>query len=866
LDLEPANASQTLDTHNTGEKLMRVSFTIRRTILLVLLTTPINLSLSAAEEISGGLPGFQASVLPFFKANCTDCHGEFESKGDISLHDLNGDLSKGNDLDLWDKVLNMLESGEMPPEGEPQPAEADRQAVAKWIEAGLRDHVNKTGQRARVPTARRLTNFEYQNTMRDLLGFELKLIDNLSEDPIKPYKFNNTAEFMLIGPEQMDRYTENARRAMASAIVAPGEPEVHKTVREWKPLDPPERGLRYDEIGINGNRRNSAASGMGLKSWPKTGEYRIRVKAAAILPEGINQVPLRLVMGYNLGENSSMLQMEAVGTLHLSNSADNVTEFEFRGRIENHPERPSKGSGPPTMTITPQLLFDNGQLNDRLDPLAMPRAIVQSIEFEAPVTDVWPPKHHTQILFDSPLRETDPTAYAREVLQRFMSRAYRRPVTTDELDRFTKIYDIYAAEFDTLEQAMRETLAMVLISPQFLYHTTAQEGVASGQFELASKLSYFLWGSMPDEQLLKLAADGKLDNSAVIDQQVRRLLADDRSADFIDNFTTQWLSIEKLKSVSINKSLYPRFLYLVANGERAGTEVPYRPTIRDYMHEETVGFIAELVKQNASVLNIVDSDFAYLNEPLAAHYGVEGVQGIQLRPVAIKPDDRLGGLLTHGSVLVGNSTGSAPHPIYRAVWLREAILGDEVKPPPAEVPALSDSAGDSAETAVTIKDLLAQHRTVESCNDCHVRLDPWGIPFERYNAIGKFQSLVPKEGVRVRGFNKEMDKDLTGYNEYLQSIYTIEVEANARVPHGPEINGMQELKTYLLSEKKEEIAENVLRRLLTYGIGRELTYRDRFAVEELLQQTKKNEYKLQDMIVAICQSETFLGTLPKETK
>ncbi|HJO54916.1 MAG TPA: DUF1588 domain-containing protein, partial [Verrucomicrobiota bacterium] len=276
------------------------------------------------------------------------------------------------------------------------------------------------------------------------------------------------------------------------------------------------------------------------------------------------------------------------------------------------------------------------------------------------------------------------------------------------------------------------------------------------------------------------------------------------------------------------------FLYTVHIGERRGQVQLFRPTIRDYMLEETVGFVGELIRKNASVLNIVDSKYAYLNEPLAVHYGVEGVRGLKLRPVAIKPEYRLGGLLTHGSVSVGNSTGSAPHPIYRAVWLREAILGDEVKPPPAEVPALSDSAGDSADEAVSIKNLLALHRNKESCRDCHVRLDPWGIPFERYSAIGKYQPLVPKDKVRVRGFSHKQDQTLAGYQAYLKAIYVEEVDASSRVPHGPAVDGMEELKKYLLKDRKDEIVENVLRRLMTYGIGRELSYRDRFEVKKLL--------------------------------
>ena len=774
---------------------------------------------SLFAETQPGPAGFRAAVAPLFEAHCVKCHGPEKKKGKITLHDLGGDLAAGHDLEKWESVLDMLMSGEMPPEDESQPSEAARTAAAKWIEEELRAAVAKEGEDDEASVARRLTNIEYENTMRDLLGFQLDLIENLPKDPVKPYAFNNTAEFMRLGPEQVDRYLECARRAMASAIVDPEVPEVHKSRREWLPhgLD---KGLGSDELGVWGNRRHTPSTGMGLKSFPATGEFRIRFQASAILPPGIRELPLRLVMGYSLNINSSTQRIAPVGLVRLRNNPDDPQVFEFRGRIENHPAKPGLVKNgrrlPDSMTITPQNLYDDGTLNDGKRNLALPRAVINWMEFEAPVVDTWPPEHHTRILFDSPQRDSDPDAYVAEVLERFLSRAYRRPATDEEIARFAAIYRLVRPELGSLEAAMRETLAMALVSPQFLYHTVAGDETLRS-YELASRLSYFLWGSMPDGKLLAAAADGKLDDPSAIAGQVRRLLADERADDFVRNFTMQWLSLAKMKTVPINRELFPRFLYYVPAGERAGTEEPYRPTIRDYMIDETVGFVAELIRRNRSVLEIVDSDFAMLNQPLAAHYGIEGVQGDALRPVKLKEEDRLGGLLTHGSMLIGNGTGSAPHPIYRAVWLREAILGDEVAPPPAEVPALSDSAGESAEKALTIKDLLAKHRQVESCNDCHVRLDPWGIPFERYNAIGKYQPRVPKEGTRVSAFNKDKHRDLAGYAAYLETINTVEVEADARVPSGPEVDGMEELKTYLLENRRDEIAENVLRRLLSYS-------------------------------------------------
>ncbi len=841
------------------------------TFCLLALAPPV----VAGHAVAGqGADEFESRVEPFFKKHCVKCHGPARSKGNITVHTLDGDLSSGEELERWESILDMLESGEMPPIDEPQPNKTDADAVIRWIDSKMRDALDArplagkdagTSRDSRA-VVRRLTNAEYQNTLRDLIGFELDVIDDLPKDPVKPYEFNNTGELMRIGPEQFDRYLEVARRAMASAIVAPSKPDVHRTRREWLKhgLD---RGLALDEVGVFGNRRHSVATGMGLKSFPKTGDFRIRIKASAILPPGYDQVPLRLIMGNDIQVNSSTREVREVGVVNLRNSPDDAQIFEFTGRIENFPPLPGrtvKGRRQPDrMTITPQNIWNDGSLNDRysygtLRNIDLPRVVIEQMEFESPLTDVWPPAHHTAILFDSPLRESDEAAYVRAVLRGFMARAYRRSVTEDEVKVFAKVYELVKPDLKTLEAAMRETLSMVLASPQFLYHTEA-DPTADAHYAMASRLSFFLWASMPDAELLDLAAKRKLDDPVVIERQVLRLLADERSGGFLQNFTMQWLSLQKMKTVPINRDLFPRFLYYVPAGERAGTEMPYLPTVRDYMLDETIAFVGELIRRNASALNVVDSDFAMLNQRLAAHYGVEGISGVDLRPVSVKPAHNLGGLLTHGSMLVGNGTGTAPHPIYRAVWLREAILGDDVPDPPAEVPALSDSAGESAERASTIAELLAKHRTVESCNDCHFRLDPWGIPFEHYNAVGQYQPRVPEEGTRVSAYQQAKHTDMAGYKAYLAAINRVEISAQARVPHGPKVDGLRELKDYLLTNRKDDIVENMVRRLLSYSIGRKLTYRDRFVVEKLVEETRTSSHGLRDIIVAICTSKTFAG-------
>ena len=803
-----------------------------------------------------------SSIQAVLTNHCVECHHGDSPEAGIDLSKNNHELKQLQHTELLAKVHSVVKRGKMPPrDAEPLlPHQRSELLTALLLEFDRRAVVSPS----KVEVARRLTNIEYQNTLSDLLGFEVNVIEHLPKDPIAPYQFNNTAEFMQLGPEQIDRYIKTARKVLASAIVNPEVPEVYKTRVEWQPHGA-DRGLGADEVGVWGNRRNTPATGMGLRGFPKTGEFAIRIQASAILPPGTKEVPLRLVMGYTLNVNSSTQRVEPVGMVYLTNTLDNPQVFEFRGRIENFPAEPGRVINgqprPDSMTVTFQNLYDDGTLNDDaafLSPrnISMPRVVINWAEFESPIVDVWPPEHHTRILFESLLRESNPQAYVRQVLSRFMTRAFRRPVTNSEIDRFAGIYEIVRTQLPTLEAAMREALAMVLVSPQFLYMSKSGDA-ANRQFELAERLSYFLWGSMPDDTLASLALESKLDSDEEIETQVLRMLADPRTEQSFRNFTMQWLSLQKLSTVPINRDLFPRFLYYVARGERAGTEVPYRPTIRDYMVDESVAFLQELIRSNESVLNIVDSRFAMLNQPLSVHYGVRGIQSHELRRVELPAESRLGGMLSQGSVLIANSTGSAPHPIYRAVWLREAILGDEVPAPPADVPALSDTAGESADSALTIGRLLQLHRKKESCRGCHANLDPWGIPFEQYNSIGRFQPMVPKEGQRVALYSTRTHGDWAGYQEYLESINTESVSAAAVLPNGTAINGLAQLKRHLIEEYPELIAENLIRKLLSYGLGRKLDWRDTAEVEKLVNTAAIRDYRMKDIIVLICQSELF---------
>ena len=811
---------------------------------------------------------YKSRVKPLLDKYCIDCHGPKKSKGDISLDALDADMKLEQDLKHWEKVLVAIQAGEMPPEEEKQPSAAEKKIISEWINNGLKEFIANASSRETAPTLRRLTNFEYQNTMRDLLGINMDFTQGFPSDPLKNYHFNNTARYMKLGVDMLTVYEKAARRALDSVIVNPKEkPETHVTEVKYlipgSEADKQKKGKKnYGVLGLYPGRFDllkGVGKGFPIKKFPEIGAFRLQLKLSAKFPEGIDEVPFTAALGTYLV--NSIIQNEVFSVILKKGQEAKI--YDVRGRIEDIPvlekmvfnkkDPDAKPTLSRTMGFRPYNLFDDGTLNDQpRNSENKPEIYLEWVKFESPYYEQWPPKHHTDILFDSELRKSQPEAYVKEVLKRFMTKAFRRPVQNSEVEHFFNIYQIAFKSMKSMEEALKETLVMVLISPDFLYHVDSNIAERK-QFQLAAKLSYFLWGTMPDDELIKLAAEKKLDDKNVVQNQVERLLADERSKAFVENFSKQWLSLEKMNIIPVNRTLFPRFLLYFRD-----REIGQFWSIKEDMKKETVNFVAELIKRNSPVSNIVDSDFAMLNFRLAKHYGVPGVKHADFKPVPVKPEHHLGGLLTQGSILLGNSTGSAPHTIYRAVWLREAILGDEIREPPADVPALVDSAGASAEEAPSIKKLLEKHREVESCHSCHVRLDPWGIPFEHYNAIGQYQPKVPKEGTKVPGYSAKQFSTYEEYYKHLDKLNTVELEAEARVPHGPKVNGMEELKKHLIKDRIDDIALNVIRRFTSYGIGRELTFKDRFAIEKLFNQSKKNGFKMKDMITLVCLSDFFL--------
>ncbi|MAD33400.1 MAG: hypothetical protein CMJ88_06545 [Planctomycetes bacterium] len=489
--------------------------------------------------------------------------------------------------------------------------------------------------------------------------------------------------------------------------------------------------------------------------------------------------------------------------------------YEFFGRLENLPiPEPESGD---REVLSGFLLL--GVWNDHLVKSADqtgPPLLVESIEFEAPYLPQWPPRSHTDIFFDSDSRSDD-VAYTREVLRRFVSRAFRRPARDDEIERYLGFWEMVRGDYEVYEDSVQEVLVAVLCSPEFLYLCEPEDELAADgalpDWMLANRLSYFLWNSPPDDELRALVASGALREN--LSAQTERMLDDPRTSRFLRRFAYEWLRLDRHEGMTINVDKHPDYTRFVK---------------RD-MREETYAFFEAVFGEDLPLSTFVDADFAMLNQNLAEFYGLEGVYGAHFRKVAVPASmpERACGLLSHGSFHVGHSDGNEPHPIKRAVWLKARLLGDEPPPPPPNVPDLDPET--PGFDGMTLKQKIESHRDKESCRDCHAGIDPYGFVFERMSAVGRFEPQ--RKGKRV--------------------------DATSTLPDGEEVDGLAGIRAYLADDAKDVFARSIVEHLFAYALGREVGFADEEELEELLSQVKRGGYRSRSVLRSIVGSRSFLS-------
>ncbi len=772
---------------------------------------------------------FHQDVLPVLEEYCIRCHGPKKSKARLRLDKLDIDLVNGVDAETWHDVLDMLNLGDMPPEEERQPERQERQAVVKWVTKAIDRAIEVKRSTGGQVVLRRLSRYEYNNTLRDLLGLDLEFANDLPPESTSPEGFMNNGAALGMSPLQFEYYLKSARYALSKAIVTGPPPQVFKHYTEENAKGKELHVTLSDRIG------DEAKFLARVMEYPSEGEVRVRVRASAIVPEGEGFPRMRVTLGTRTDKH---FQDRAIGEADVTASPDTPQTFEFRGRIDEFP-LPGERAKYEGLRVTVHNIYNDDESLSSVEKVLKrkrqkkenpdapapiePLIAIDSLEFEGPIYENWPPATHTRILFPSD-QEEDESVYARKVIGRFMERAYRRPVTNDDIDPVVSYFNEIRPDTASSEDAMRDALAMVLISPDFLYLVELKEDASGRQsltdFELATRLSYFLWSSMPDEALLQLASEGRLREPATLEKKVRAMLADSRSRAFVENFTDQWLGLSSIDRVAVNPEYYPDFDI----------------RLKSDMLQETQRFMAELLYEDLSCLNLIDSDFAMLNRRLAKHYGIPGPKGTEFERVSLRSEYRRGGVLTHGSVLLGNSTGEDSHPIRRAVWLLDRLLDDPPPPPPPDVPALNSA--DAKFEGLSTKEQLELHRNKESCYDCHEGIDPWGIALENFDAVGQWRDRILSIG--KEGASSESP-----------------VESSATLPNGHEIGGIEDLKSYLLENERKRFAEALTAKLLSYSLGRSLELGDNATVESLAEDFTKRDYRLSELVIAIARSEPF---------
>ena len=764
---------------------------------------------------------FEKQVRPILKKHCFKCHGEKKQKGDLRLDTLSGDLSKDRvAAEAWHDVRNALNLSEMPPKKEDSLLPAELRTVTSWITQEIDALVaSQKGTGGRI-VLRRLNKTDYQNTMRDLLGIEMDYAKNLPPETLSEDGFRNNGTTLQMSDLQLEYYLESARKGLAKAIVTGSRPKFFE-----------------EEFTLSVNDKNRGSNILDkdqqfiakLLDYPEDGEILIRAKVKAQFAEDRGYPQLRAAIGYRADVQAPRGFLKPVDI-----TSEDWQIIEFRARIENFPLPSKSQSKFPGLLLWLDNAYAEGhdkpikargkgkKKKAQKDPLTYPRIEVASMQFIGPILDDWPPAQHKAILLPSKQRSNE-EAYSKIVIRNFMRRAFRRPIHDEEIVPYYRFFRSTRPEMETFEDAIRETLAMVLISPDFLFlvEPSGSSKRSISDWELASRLSYFLWSSMPDTHLFNLAKKEALRKPEILEKEISRMISDERSWQFVEQFADQWLDIGALQRVAINPNYYPEF----------------DPTLKASMRGETIHFFGELFQKNLSALNILDSNFTMLDEPLAKHYGLAGPKGSRFERVSIKPGDHRGGVLAHGSVLLGNSTGEDSHPVKRAVWIRERLLDDAPAPPPPDVPALDST--DPNFAALSVRDQLAEHRKQISCNECHRNIDPWGISLENFGADGLWREQILRKKVKGKGMIK------------------LPVLSEAILPDGKKIEGIADLKKHLLEDRREQFARAFTSKLLAYALGRRLELIDQKTVDELTSKFIKSEYRIKDLIYLIVASKTF---------
>ncbi|HSH96462.1 MAG TPA: DUF1592 domain-containing protein, partial [Roseimicrobium sp.] len=627
-----------------------------------------------------GMPGRTAAAATadysgFFKQHCIKCHSGDKAKGDLDLDKLKADFSNRMSREHWERIQAQLESGDMPPKDKPRPPAKDVKSLAGWIGAQTTAaELVRRKTEGRVGL-RRLNRAEYANSVRDLLGVEVDLADLLPPDT-STTGFDNNVDLLHTSSYLLRSYLDAADRVLNEAIANRPQPWVLNKrfdIKQERTVKATGSVYHHVDDGVAifaaWESANIRVTMWNFRSHVR-GKYRFRISGYGFQSEG-KPVQFRVTAG-TLKEVTEERLID-----YFAVPADKPTVIEFTEQLEPENRIRIIAEGLPAL---PPMVEKIGA-----DKYTGPGLVLQWVDIEGPLMESWPPPSHKAIFGDlkqetipapgdSERREvvsTQPLVDAERILKQFARRAFRRPVTDEDIKPFLTRVQARLEEKYTFEQAVRVGLKGILVSPEFLFLREPAGGKRMDDFALASRLSYFLWSSMPDEPLLARAAEGRLHEPAVLRQEVERLLKDPKAKSFTANFTGQWLGLRAIDATLPDRMLYPE----------------YDDILKTSMLKETTLFFDEVLKENLPLTSFVASDFTFLNGRLAQHYRIPGVDGMEMRKVALPPGSHRGGVLTMGSVLKVTANGTTTSPVIRGAWVLERILGSPPPKPPPDVGA-----------------------------------------------------------------------------------------------------------------------------------------------------------------------------------
>ncbi|MFT4586815.1 MAG: mono/diheme cytochrome c family protein [Candidatus Binatia bacterium] len=814
---------------------------VSRTSALVL-----GIAFSALSVIEAGAQGVSADNKParndaaarLFEQHCRKCHSGEKHKGDFQIEGLSRDFADTGNRAMWSAVMEQLEAGDMPPKKEPQPAAKELRAAVDWIrERAESAEIARRASEGRV-VLRRLNREEYVNTIRDLLHVEVDLSDLLPPDT-STSGFDNNAEALHTSSFLLRNYLVAADRSLDEAIANTGKPwQINERfdLRKEKSVRPIGSVYRHVDDGVAIFAVWESAN-IRVTMWNMftrfRGKYRIRISGYGYQSEG-KPVDFHV----NAGTFKEVTEERLID--YYSFPADKPTVLEFTEQLEPQNRLRIIADGLPA--LPPQVEKVGA------DKYKGPGLAIQWVEVVGPLLESWPPPSHKSI-FDDLRRERVPSADdpkrlevvsrqpvvdAEWILRSFARRAFRRSVTDEDIRPFLARTKSRLKEGYSFEQAVRVGLKGIMVSPNFLFlREKANAGDAAGlstptglsDDALASRLSYFLWSSMPDEELLQLAEARKLREPGILRQQVERMLNDPKAGAFTENFTGQWLSLRAIDATAPDRTLYPE----------------YDDVLKDASLKEPKLFFNEMLKRDLSLTNFVSSDFTFLNARLAKHYGIPGVEGAHMRKVALQSGTHRGGVMTMASVLKVTANGTTTSPVLRGAWLLERILGTPPPKPPPDIEAIEpDIRG-----ATTIRNQLAKHREVESCARCHKEIDPPGFALESFDVIGGWRDRYRAMGSR-RNSN----------GRWVRYTHGPAVDPSDVLPDGRRFANIDEYKGLLL-EDKDQLARNLVKKLLAYSTGAPPGPVDKPEIETIVGRVRDKNYGFRSLVHEIVQSEMF---------